>query len=114
MTPEAEVGWRACSRGAADTSLRCGRRDGFSGTPWYTSSTSVRVIAVPKISQDRIPQRFVDRDWRRPQRAEQLAEVPTILYFLKQKVRILVLALVVIMEVIKGFSPKTSFVEAHC
>ena len=31
---------------------------------------------MPKISQDRIPQRFVDR--RRPQRAEQLVEVPTV------------------------------------
>ena len=35
-----------------------------------------QVIAVPKISQDRILQRFVD--WRRPQRAEQLVEVPTV------------------------------------
>ena len=41
--------------------------------------TPEQVIAVPKISQERIPQRFVDRDWRRPQRAEQLVEVPTIL-----------------------------------
>ena len=50
--------------------------------------TPEHVIAAPKISQNRILQRFVDRDWRRPQRAEQLVEVPTILYFLKQKVDI--------------------------
>ena len=37
--------------------------------------TPVQVIAVPKISLDRIPKRFVDR--RRPQRAGQLVEVPT-------------------------------------
>ena len=35
------------------------------------------VIAVPKIPQDRIPQRLVDP--RRPQMAEQLVEVPTVL-----------------------------------
>ena len=38
------------------------------------TSTPVQVIEVP-ISLDRIPQRFVDG--RRPQRAEQLVEVPT-------------------------------------
>ena len=37
--------------------------------------TPEQVIVVPKISQDRIPQRFVDR--RRPQKAGQLVEVPT-------------------------------------
>ena len=36
-----------------------------------------QVIEVPKISLDSIPQRFVDR--RRPQKAEQLVEVPTVL-----------------------------------
>ena len=41
------------------------------------TATPVQVIAVPKISLDRIPQRFVDR--RRPQKAEQLVEVPTVL-----------------------------------
>ena len=41
--------------------------------------TPERVIAVPKISQDRIPQRFVD--WRRPQRAEQLVEVSAVVSF---------------------------------
>ena len=45
-----------------------------------------QVTDVPKISQDRIPQRLVDRDLRSPQLAEQLAEVPTILYFLKQPI----------------------------
>ena len=39
------------------------------------TATPVQVIAVPKISMDRITQRFVDR--RPPQRAEQLVEVPT-------------------------------------
>ena len=43
------------------------------------TSTPVQVIAVPKISLDRIPQRFVDR--RRPWRAEQLVEVPTVVSF---------------------------------
>ena len=60
-----------------------------------------------KISQDRIPQRFVDR--RRPQRAELLVEVPTVvsLSFLQeqsaaQNVEISVPGtLVVIMEVFK-------------
>ena len=75
---------------------------GVCGTAWSTSSTSQildvlvpqmedqlvefmrgldtatpeQVIAVPEISQDRIPQRFVDTG--RPQRAEQLVEVPTV------------------------------------
>ena len=40
-----------------------------------TQSPVEQVIAAPKISQDMIP-RFVDR--RRPQRAEQLVEVPTV------------------------------------
>ena len=43
-----------------------------------------QVIDVPKISQDIIQQRLVDRDLRHTQTAEQLVEVPTILYFLKQ------------------------------
>ena len=34
---------------------------------------------MPKISQDRIQQRLVDRDHRLPQLAEQLVEVPTVL-----------------------------------
>ena len=38
-----------------------------------------QVIAVPKISYDSTPQRVVDR--RRPQEAEQLVEVPTIVSF---------------------------------
>ena len=38
-----------------------------------------QVIAVPKISYDSIPQHVVDR--RRPQEAEQLVEVPTIVCF---------------------------------
>ena len=59
-----------------------GRKDGFSGALWSTSSTSCPtfrfsmcpcrrwgVIAVPTISLDRSPQLFVDQ--RRPQRAEQ-------------------------------------------
>ena len=40
---------------------------------------------MPKTSQDRIQQRLVDRDLRHSQMAEQLMEVPTILYFLKQQ-----------------------------
>ena len=40
-----------------------------------TQSPVEQVIAGPKISQDRIPHRFADR--RRPQKAEQLEEVPT-------------------------------------
>ena len=47
-----------------------------------------QVIAVPKISSDRIPQRFLDR--RRPQRPEQLVEVPTELAYVKQIVDILI------------------------
>ena len=43
-----------------------------------------QVIAVPKITKDMIQPRLVDCDLRQPQMAEQLAEVPTILYFLKQ------------------------------
>ena len=38
-----------------------------------------QVIGVPKISQDRIQQRLVDRDLRHSQMAEQLMEVPTVL-----------------------------------
>ena len=38
-----------------------------------------QVIDVPKISEDSIQQRFVDRDSRIPQMAEQLVEVPTVL-----------------------------------
>ena len=41
------------------------------------TATSVQVIAVPKISLARIPQRLLDH--RRQQVAEQLVEVPTIL-----------------------------------
>ena len=37
-----------------------------------------QVIDVPKISQDSIQQRFVDRDFRHPQVAEQLVEVPPV------------------------------------
>ena len=40
-----------------------------------------QVIAVSKISQDRIQQRLVDSDLRHPQMAEQLVEVPTVLSF---------------------------------
>ena len=43
-----------------------------------------QVIEVPTISQDTIQQRLVDRDLRLSRMAEQLAEVPTILYFLSQ------------------------------
>ena len=45
-----------------------------------------QVIAVPKITKDMIQPRLVDCDLRQPQMAEQLAEVPTILYFLNQRV----------------------------
>ena len=45
-----------------------------------------QVIDVPKISPGRLQQRLVDRDLRLSQMAEQLAEVPTILYFLKQPI----------------------------
>ena len=61
-------------------SLRCGRRSGYSALVEFmkmlNTATPEQVIAVPKISPDRIPQRFVNR--RRPQRAEQLVEVPTV------------------------------------
>ena len=40
------------------------------------TSIRVQVIAVPKISLDRIPQRFLDKS--RPQKAQQLVEVPTV------------------------------------
>ena len=40
---------------------------------------SEQVIDVTKISQDSIQQRLVDRDFRHPQMAEQLVEVPTVL-----------------------------------
>ena len=43
-------------------------------------------IAVPKITKDMTQPRLVDCDLRQPQNVEQLAEVPTILYFLKQRV----------------------------
>ena len=54
-----------------------------------TQSPVEQVIAVPKLSSNRIPQRFVDR--RRPQRAEQLVEVPTEPAHVKQFVDISVL-----------------------
>ena len=38
----------------------------------------LQYIDVPKISQDRIQQRLVDRDLRHPQIAEQSADVPTV------------------------------------
>ena len=44
-----------------------------------------QVFVVPKITKDMIQPRLVDCDLRQPQMAEQLAEVPTILYFLKQR-----------------------------
>ena len=85
------------------------------------TATPEQVIAVPKISQDRIPQRFVD--WRRPQRAEQLVEVAD------RRVSFLSAAAVCRAE--RGhssswhswfpgswrssrFSPKTRFISAHC
>ena len=37
-----------------------------------------QVIDVPKISQDRIQQRLVDRVMRHPQQAEQMVEVSTV------------------------------------
>ena len=40
-----------------------------------------QVIDVPKISEDIIQPRLVDRDLRHPQIAEQLVEVPTVLSF---------------------------------
>ena len=40
------------------------------------TATPEQVIAVPRISHDRIPHRFVD--WRRPQKAEQLVEAQTV------------------------------------
>ena len=43
------------------------------------SATPEQVIEVPKLSQDRIPQRLVES--RPPQMAEQLVEVPTVLSF---------------------------------
>ena len=44
-----------------------------------TQSPVEQVIDVPKITQDRIQQRLVDRDLRRTKMAEQLVEVPTTL-----------------------------------
>ena len=71
-------------------SSRCGHSRGYSGTPWiietfvpvqvldapvpHAPSLDEQVIAVPKISLDRIPQRSA---LRRAQKAEQLVEVPT-------------------------------------
>ena len=74
------------------------------------TATSVQVTAVPKISLDRIPQRFVDQ--RRPQRAEQLVEVPTVVSFplsnsSLQSRSVTFQNLVVVLEVVevfKGFS----------
>ena len=45
-----------------------------------------QVIDVPEISQDSIQQRLVDQDLRHAQTAERLVEVPTILFFLKQRI----------------------------
>ena len=39
---------------------------------------SEQVIDVPKISQDSIQQRLVDLDFRHPQVADKLVEVPTV------------------------------------
>ena len=70
------------------------------------SSTLEQVIAVPKNSLDRIPQRFVD--WRRPQKAEQLVEVPTVVSLsslqLTAEQIIDIPVPLVIMEVFKLFS----------
>ena len=54
------------------------------------------VYEVPKIFPDRIPKRSVER--RPPQKAEQLVEVPTILYFSSRK-----LTLVVFVELLEVF-----------
>ena len=51
-----------------------------------TQSPVEQVIAVPKISSNRMPQRFVDRP--RPQWAEQLVEVPAEPAYVKQIVDI--------------------------
>ena len=48
------------------------------------STVAEQVIDVPKIIFEDIPTRI----FREPQLAEQLVEVPTVLYFLKQKVGI--------------------------
>ena len=62
---------------------------------------SVQVIAVPR--EDRIPQRFVDR--RRPQKAEQLVDVPT-----DPTYALLVIASTVLMVGASSmFSPRTEF-----
>ena len=45
-----------------------------------------QVIDVPKISKDIMQQRLVGWDLRHTQTAEQLVEVPTILYFFKQRI----------------------------
>ena len=50
------------------------------------SALPEQLIDVPKISQWSIQQRLVNRDLRLLQVAEQLVEVPTILYFLKQPI----------------------------
>ena len=63
---------------------------------------------MPQVPHDRIPQRFMDR--RRPQKAEKLVEVPTVVSYsslqqtAEQNVYIQFLALVVIMEVFKVLS----------
>ena len=87
--------------------MRSGHRTGFCGAPWSRTSTPSRfrldvpeqqmgnqlvevlqmidtrtlhkVIEVPKIFLDRVPQRLVES--RPPQMAEQLVEVPTIISF---------------------------------
>ena len=46
-----------------------------------TQTPVEQVIAVPKISNDSIQPRLVDCDLRRPQMAEQLVEVPTVLSY---------------------------------
>ena len=80
-----------------------------------TQSLVVPVIAVPQISLDRIPQRFVDR--RRPQRTEQLVEVPTEPAFVEQTVGIPVLGGWGRLGHLQGFHPELSstalFAEQH-
>ena len=41
LTPDAEVGGELAAGEERHLSLRCGRRGGYSGTPWSTSSTSL-------------------------------------------------------------------------
>ena len=67
----------------------------------FDTVTPEQVVEVPKLSQDRIPQRSAVR---RPQKAEQLVEVPTDPAYV-----VLVCASSVLGGNLQGFLPKTEF-----